>query len=653
MKNDRPASRKDTSELKQKRTTKPSQVGSTGEVTRSRILLTAVAQLATQHFDSEGKWRTSSPAPGFRERKWYALVLLAGGSEETKLANRILESSQDDGNDFVGFFSPLILRLHRAQLSKAATEVLESSWQKILPRANAHLHRYTENCGLMNACGLIEAAHRFDRPDLRARAIFFLEHFLHFLETNGALREYFSLNYLPVTAFGAAAIRHLSPDPEGRNLAQKIEKHIWMELARVWHPGLRHPAGPSARSYTYDSMGAFSHIHIMAWLGVGDPCCPSPDALGFFESPEACGLLPEDWAFHQIHAAIYATVPYRVPTSARRLLEGKSFPFSFESHTTVAPYRLFDETAGMAEAEVKAMGGWCVAGALTASGSEPGRGFLPSQLLQPRGRTGLAIYQEATFGLGTATLQMCGQSDTCHAAWKVSGSKKRPLTQLRTLYFRGTVNTDLARNFRGSGYPSNVAEQWRGGALQSGPLAVLFNAANDEITEGITSLQTTALVSEWFSPVGEVRLNETRVTDDIIHGAADDWVFLRDGDSYIGLRPLLSERVEVARPLRVQRLGRFLSVSAISYEGKPRSFLPAALRQITSGMILLLGNKQSYPGGFRSFRAACARASISDELYESQRAFSVKLGEREISAIWDVQTEHLVLARTERGFLDS
>jgi len=601
-------------------------------------------------FSPDGEWISSDQAPGIREREWHCLNFYDGGPADIALANRILETSEDDGNDFTAFFAPLILRLHGRKLSEGSRRLLESSFDAILPHSFEHLFRYTENCGLLNAFGLLEAAALHDRADYHDRAVKYLRMADHFLHENGVAREYFSINYLPVTLFAAGTLRWLARDKEVRTLARRIEHHLWMELALCWHPELHHPATSSGRSYTVNSMGGYSGIHCMAWLGFGGQVCPSPERLGLFESAEACASQETVMPFLQAHCGIYASVLYNPPAKALRLALEKSFPFDFQATTTIASYRGYERSTGIDEADAKRMGGWFARGGANATGGVSGTAFLPTTVFFPRGRTHLFGHMDRDFGLGTATQQMTGQSDTCFAVWRRK-SLSDDLSGFRTLFLRYTLNDEMEQCFDQPEYGGNLAEQGRGGAIQSGPLAIAWYAAGEETTTGISRLRTCAIVSEWFGPVEEVWLGNQKCPDRTGTSDKPDWVFLRDGTSFVGLRPLVSVSHGGGPLVAIRPIGRFLCLSFANYDGAAQDFQPALLRQTGGGAVVCLGSEEQFRGGFAEFRESCLAASVEDETYESQRRIGATWRGREIEVLWDLQTENLIFARTEGGFI--
>jgi hypothetical protein len=587
---------------------------------RREQYLNLVRQANALRFNSEGKWIAPETAPGYRERQWHCFHLLAGDNNHIDLANRIIETSAADNNDFQSFFTSTLLRMHEDKLNLKARTMLLNELRATIDHSEEHLFRYTENCGLLNAFALLEAARRFNVPRYAERARLYLKATAHYHHQHSAGREYFSINYIPVTLAAAASIAHLSADAESQEIAKEIEHHIWKELAMVWHPQVKWSAGPSGRSCTYNSLGLISGLHLSAWLGFGDETCLSPEQAGFFIDAESCGSLKEQLPFHQASAGWYAALPYDVPKEAIQMAHQKSFPYQITSSTEIFPVREH-EPSDLPPAEIKKLGGWC-------SGA---KGFIPNQIVSPRGRTHLTCFMQPDYGLGTATRQMCGQSDTIFASWRCA-STVTALAHQRTLSSRFVVNDELEQEYLAEGgYRGNLNEQGRGGAAQSGPLGVQWYGGNDVVTHGISRLRTCVIIPEWFKSLDEIK-------------EVGGWVFLRDGEVYVGLHPLGGQET------KIEQLGRIRAITFSSYAGPVCDFHPTQLRQIRGGSVVCMGSRDEF-SDFEKFCATCHDSIIEDTLYENQRHINLNWNGRKLELIWCMQSEMLLWLRDEHGFV--
>lgn len=610
---------------------------------RRHALMARVRAAAMPRFDAQGNWIAPETPPGYRERQWHCMCLLHGEADHIARANGILENNPADRNDFQAFFAALLPRVHGDKLSPAARDGLLADLRAIADHSYRHLFRYTENCGLMNAFAQLEAGRLFDEPARIERGRLFLEAAVHAARQFGVMREYFSVNYLGVTLSAAACIAGLAADESDRALGNELQAHLWGELAAVWHPNLHWTAGPSGRSYTENSIAAFSGLHLMAWLGFGEPTCRSPMDLGMFDDGERAAKERDSLPFSQAAMGWRAAIPYSVPDDALRLSREKPLPYQLNATTEVYSYREFETSTEMSAEETRRLGGWYSRG-----GSTSGLAHIPSRIVHPRGRTHVSCYMAEDYGLGAATQQMTAQSDTLYAAWRRVPEVSH-LSDIRTLYLRYTVNGTLEDMFAATAiYPHNIPERGRGGAAQSGPLGVAWYAADDLDTNAITRLRTSVLLSEWFGPIDEVLLGDARVeTNGVL--AAPGWVFLRDGDSFVGLHPLLTVHEE-GRAVTVRRLGRFRVITFANVDGPPRDFHPAALRQVGGGAIVFMGSSGEY-GDFAAFRDVCRAAEIRDDVYESQRHIACTCDGRSLELIWDMQTETILWMRDESGFI--
>ena len=186
--------------------------------------------------------------------------------------------------------------------------------------------------------------------------------------------------------------------------------------------------------------------------------------------------------------------------------------------------------------------------------------------------------------------------------------------------------------------------------MQSGPLAVAWYAGGEVIREGISKLRTCAIVSEFFSEVGGVWIGDQSCTGNIGQSAQDDWVFLNDGPTYVALRPLSLTNHGRSQALSVTQVGPARVVSFYNYDGPPRDFLGAEIRQTCGGLVYLMGSVDEYPD-FAAFRAACRTLDLTDYTYESERRIVARWGEHEVDVLWDMQGQELIRAKRDGEFI--
>ena len=595
-------------------------------------------------FDADGNFIGGGNPPDWRDCWLHGLALFGGNQQQIALANRLLENGKDDGNDFGLYFYPLLDRLYGDRISVAAREKIDSAFRKLVDHACVHLFRYTENCGLLNCYGLLEAAERYDRPECRAKAILFLEAFAQYLADYGACREYFSVNYWGGTLQAAATIRQFVADPRAVELAARIENALWHEAALVWHPNVFYSAGPSGRSYIQNQIPSLTSMHAGIWTGLGDRACPSPHAFGFFDKPESTATRAPEWRFCQIANSGDKVLRFTPPEGAFDLCVNKTFPYEMRTTALATSWREH-EIVSASEAECGLMGGWYARG-----GTTGGTAYVPSTVTLPGGPIKLSCYMMPDWGLGAATRKMIGQSSQLFACWR-RRAPVQALGDIRTLFPRYVVNNSLEENFDQEIF-GELPEQGRGGAMQSGPLGLAWYAGGEVVTKGIKRLRTCVIIPSFYGhEIDETWIGERRLPEFAGSAEQAEWIFLRDGSVYVGVRPLAVNQHGSRRFLEVKRVGKFRVLTFANYDGAAREFHPALLRQTGGGFVVCMGSEMEFPGGFESFRRSCEEATVTDELYQSQRHLHVCWRNREAETIYDMQGDATLWIRTEQGII--
>jgi hypothetical protein len=597
---------------------------------RRRQYFTEFNRQAHFWFATDGKWVGGAAwEPGIRERMWAALSLLSGTKKDIELAQLILLTASDDQGDFNLTFGMLLLRIYEDVLSDEVSRMLMELGVSHIDHVSAHIMRYTENCGLFNAFGLSEAARRYDRPELleraRLRSETFADHMRHY--TAGA--EFNSVNYHAVTVNAAAIIRLFCHDSVMRDEAREIEHRFWRSLAQVWHPRLRSTAGASGRSYTSDSMSSLSTMRHVVWQVLGDAVCLSQMELFNPESdiPLKCHSMEST----ACEGAWLSSVSYEVPSDAVELFTIKNFPYSARQKAWIPGFREHKEV-DEPSIDARAHGGWQPRGGSTK--------YVPSSSLHPSGESFLSVYMLPEFGVGTATRAMCGQSDVFHATWATGKTGASPLAGIRSIYPRYIMNNKLDEFLSTRQYPVNINDDGRGIAVQDHELSLLAYSANDLITAGITRMELAILLPVWFNDVDEIYVGDDKLKSDRLSMAEQCPVYIRDGEIYLAIKPLSGSNLGRKYAMELRRYPAFRTLSLINYEGAPRDFDPAFLRQCRTGAAFIIGAKADF-GDFSAFRKEAADIKLSDAIYEPQRTVKASWRQRQIEFMSELQSEEI------------
>ena len=607
---------------------------------RRLALMAAVREANAACFDADGAWACQWPEPSARERFWHALAFLAGGPDGVELANRIIERSEITECDFAAFFSTLLSRLHEPRLSDASRSVLEHALHMHIEHVHEHIHRYTENCGLLNVFALLEAGRRLGEPRFVERAMERLEVYVHDAATSGASKEFFSVAYWGVTLTGCAAISELAHTAQARRAGRKLQAGLWLEMGAAWHPRLKYSAAPSARSYTAQSMASLAHVRTAAWLALGADASASPFDAGLFDEPARCPLHRQDAPWVRAGCAWIAALPYRVEPATAALFLHKSYPYHMRTAVHVSGRR-DHEKVDDPSVDVNPLGGWRCG---------PDR-HVPSKGFQPGGTALISTFMQPGYGVGTASRGWLGQCDFCFGIWQ-RHREVRTLADVRTMYTRYVINDALERELGPERFSTLLREEGRGGALQSGPLAVAWYHCADAVTCGIERLRTCVVLPAFYHDVDEVWIGDRRLEG--LDGTSDreEWVFIRDGQTYLAWRPLRLTNHGRREAIEVKRLARFRALTFANYEGEPRDFHVAQLRQTVGGFVFCIGSSEEWSASFRDFRQSCQGAEIDDSTYQSHRRIECRWRDRQIQVLHDVQTEESIFAKVDGQFVE-
>lgn len=614
------------------------------ELKRRRLsYLKTVSKEIIAHYSSKGKWNGEGEI-GFREHHWACLALYSQGKKEVALANVIMESLTPDRNDFTGFFSPLMLRLYQDRMTERSQEICLQAWEERLEHSFKHLFSFTENCGLMNAYGLMEHYQRSHDVRYRDRVIDFLDYLLHYFVDNSFTREFLSPNYLPVSLTGVGALHAFTCDSEIRKKALRLQHFYWEEAALLWHPELKFSTGASGRSYIYNSIPSYSLQHLMQWIAVGEPTALSPEKYGLFNLKRKDAMVEGYRSFAQLHGAVHAVIPYSLPKVFNALSTQRSYPFQMEGRADLVAFRGF-ERREVTQEQTELQGGWfaghsLAAGPGQASVSSKGVGFIPTQVLYPCGKTIIQNYQTKEYAVGTATKRMTGQTNPLQVVWKTKKSVQG-YQDLRTLFTRYVLNDSLEKTFGRPDYQINLNDAGRGGATQNESMAIQWMTPTDDFLEPLQQFGTSVIISELVSPVKKIFIHDRSWDGRTSFLSEEGWVMIDEGDVYLAIKGLVLNKKKLNSEVEIRRYHRFLTINFWNYRGEPLEMSPAERWMTGGGVVVLIGNRSEFKGGFREFQKSVQAAEIKDHEYLGKRSISVKWNQKSLEVLWQMQTEYL------------
>jgi hypothetical protein len=189
-------------------------------------------------------------------------------------------------------------------------------------RVRAVAPSYT-NIALMGSFLLDAVGHRSGRPELRRAGVDLAQRtrICGFVEFN-------SPTYYGVDLFALALWRSYAPSAVLQRLGAELERELWLEIARRYHPGLRNLAGPFDRTYGMDMRRYLALTGL--WIGLVAGAEPAPVPAG----GPARSAHAADWCFAPCFALLGAAPPAEI---TERLL---AFPGESYVTTTIVPGRV-------------------------------------------------------------------------------------------------------------------------------------------------------------------------------------------------------------------------------------------------------------------------------------------------------------------------
>ncbi|HLH73711.1 MAG TPA: hypothetical protein VKX96_10545 [Chloroflexota bacterium] len=435
--------------------------------------------------------------------------------------------------------------------------------------------RYT-NAALMDCTNLILWGEILEEQALFSAGRQKLAHWLAFTGAN-APYEYNSPNYLATDLIVLANLANLAHDPDARVHARILEERLWLHGLLHFHAPTTRPAGPHSRAYHAVMQGAAQAFIALLWqeLGVDDVLRPSP-YLRHVQPPG------DPWM---------ALTAFHCPPYLADWLVAQR---------TLYPYTV-RETADQASG------------------------------------TDLTSYFTADYALGTAsrtyTIGQRGyfiehEANHCLLTYRVASPDSYAPTW-RSLFTRfvvndqylGTLVQHASRSARTNFYDQGLfaGHQHRNVAI------ALYGLELGE--QGLHAVELLVVMPGPIRPEqvfvdGQV----TSVMEETpVEVPENQWLTVKDGNVWIGLRPLQRDHLGKPRPMQLRILPTGELALAITHfrSPEPKWFweyesTEAAFyrRNIRSGVVIVVGEAKQFSDE-KSFVAHLDKAEIIDRLADS------------------------------------
>ncbi len=575
-----------------------------GLLRRQKQAWNAWTEIILPLFDEKGKWLGEkqydiwSPEDVMlpsREILWGAVAMLGSDNEEAaKRAVLIMERMENPAAGYIGtgvhgsfdmHAAINILLRHREKLSKTVVDMFYRGIYDILEKVVKPEVNYSginDNFPSMDCfCALVGAPLVGDTAAFE-KGKHMLSELCAMLTRRGFISEYNSPTYTSISLHAMADIAELCEDREMRELALQCEERIWADLILHYHPGISVLSGPYSRTYTVDCAGHEHAARNVLWAALGDEFVPvnvMNTALTSLSGEE--GEIMHNSNFHlQSNSVWQISGNYHLPEYLVEALRERKFPFT---------------VTGTTECRCRS----------DINADYPDFVF-------PGGNYPVTTYMQPDYTLGCALQDFSTGSQT--NSFQITYRKKQQVTRQADI---GTVFTKYL--IEKSGPAARLDEHYiydsgRKICLQKENSALVLYKPKHWADKDVTRMALAVQLPAMYSAPEEVYVGGERIdTDDegvLYRGGLSD-IVLRDGNVWIGFRPVAVDCAGEGAGLTVERDARFLSFLLVNHEGAPVSFAMKEAVSIRNGFIAEIRSADEI-GGLAEMRSLLASWEICD-----------------------------------------
>lgn len=544
---------------------------------------------------------------GSRAPMWLADLFLEGDEQDWQIANDLIEGTNfGHACIFTGV---------------ACAEYLVEKKERLRPKAIAMMENYLLHClsdwmandvafvGAndnfpVGCCTVLSLAGQyFGNESLISFAKGRLADLNHRLEFRGYIHECNSPTYASVTLQDSSMLVKLTKDQETRALALRIERQAWQEVLLHFHPLIRQQAGPFSRAYLDDTAGQASMVVLCYYAAFGEVSPYNPVSMLFPEPLEGT-FAHNSWDFQYRSLVKIMGPTYHPPLElAEECFNRRALPCRIEgSH----------EFFGISNA--------------------------------PGGQSNISLYMEKDWALGlfgSRTWQ--GQTTPVHLLYR-----RRPTTEqstmlehmaaVRSVYTRMTVKAECDQWKNHMKEPARELELDRGASFtvsHKGTMLLGYVPCSMADPE-VCTIRTALVLPSHHSQPDELRFGKNGKVTGSAGFPNTDWCFVRDGDIYLGVYPLMSRKApQLLSEVKFIFEGNYHMIAwynQFGFSSAPMSL--QELRTYGSGMALEIGTKEEY-GSFERFIEEISTAEISDTTYNTERTLTYRRKDVSLELMFD------------------
>lgn len=550
-------------------------------------------------FSPEGEWTGPEQIKPTRSLEPLALshaLLQSGNPKAVEQANFYLSNAKD-------------LEWHRAcfvllKYQKLLTESSKKNIRTILDRiSDEYLNPSWDFVGVndnfpsMATCGCALYGEISGKKKFIDAALTRLLKYKDQLVRSGVCSEYSSQAYCFLQIEGMAMLSEYTSKPELKKLALEVEAYYWFDVLGHFYLPARKMSAPFSRAYAWDMRGqGLTYSMLEQVIGKYLPFRLIDD---YFDPSE-------EWIKCR-NAACYG-VTYHCPEKYVQQLVNRKYPYSFIALADGSPS---SDDMEMAVHNV------------TMSNRKPGEddGIMEYPAWQTREET----YMTSKYSVSTSTVPFHSGSQTEN--FLVVYPRKEVDQNFRntaTIFSRLVINNDETLDQSTNGYGDHGVvynEKGRRMAIQDKNTTMVLYKPKADFFANVKSLKTSVYIpdNQWMkgkNSLDEIWIGNKKVDKTSAFSQKYETVFLKDGDVYLALVPLVPTLLPIKNAVQLEFRSGYTIVSFGSYEGQPRSFSKRAFMNTGSGFVCEIASSDEYPS-FEAFREKMAQAKITDEYREN------------------------------------
>ena len=225
---------------------------------RRQTLWTAHRNWMDRCWDSDGHYvnEKSPNTGGYRAMLWHCMAYLDGDAHHIERANRIIQTNfTDKPCHFTPNATIDLLIWHRQKLDETTLSLLKNNLRMNLSYActeDLKIHGYNDNHPYKAMHALVLGGEILNDKRMVQIGLAKLKQAVAFFAHAGFPCEYNSPTYSFVSLVPLAGIVEHTRHPEARELALKLERFYWQDVALHFDARVGLPAGPFARGYASD-----------------------------------------------------------------------------------------------------------------------------------------------------------------------------------------------------------------------------------------------------------------------------------------------------------------------------------------------------------------------------------------------------------------